>query len=409
VRQSIKLFFTATFDNTVLNIPVGAQVRAEVIVTFGNAGGRGGSGSSSSSIDINGNGKIDPDEANVRSVPTRITRTVPALVACNASVNLTDPKVSTTPTVTVSDPPGFNSGGIGDGVAITDTTTSPYAVTAPVDGGPSGGTITNTAYLDGQDYKVSLVFGYQQVDDGTGTGTMIIVPITHDFTCFYGIHLQKASTVNVAAPLPAPPPAREFNKGDFCTYNQGQWDQPLSGNNIGTLKRYFLQVYTSGSVEVGIPGHYSMIFQPQTIDEGKGNQHNYVTEDAPYFINRYFTDNGKAGELTENLSNPEDTSAGSLGGETLALKFNVDFSGKVPDMPTGFGDLIYYNTPKDGVDSLNGKTISEILAVANIALGGGALPDGYSYEDLASLVQKLNGAFENGNVTRNPGSYLHKP
>lgn len=407
VGQSVKLFFTATFDNTVLNIPVGAQVRAEVIVTFGNSGARGGSGASSSNIDINGNCVIDPDEANVRSVPTRITRTVPPLQTCNASVNLSDPrdKVVTTGTVTLVDSPGFDNGGIGGGVAITDTTTSPYAVTAPVDGGPEGGTITNTAYLDGQDYVVSLILGYTTNSEGT------IVPITHDFTCFYGIHLHKPSTVNVAAPPPAPPHAKEFSQGDFCTFNQGGWQQRGEGGNQGTLYTYFGNVYSSGSVEVGIPGTggFSMIFKSHDVQEKVQGKMVTVTEPAPYSINLYLTAQGTAAALTEDMENPTTTSSGSLGGETLALKLNVDFSGKVPEMPAGFGNLIYYNTPKNGVDSLDGKTVSEILAVANTALGGGALPDGYSYEDLAGLVQKLNGSFENGNVTRNPGSYLHKP
>ena len=57
------LLYTASFNNTVLGLAAGAQVRVEVIVSFGNAGPRGGSGASAKNIDINGNGLPDTDEA----------------------------------------------------------------------------------------------------------------------------------------------------------------------------------------------------------------------------------------------------------------------------------------------------------------------------------------------------------
>ena len=50
---------------------------------------------SASNIDVNGNGVVDASEANVRTVPTRISMTVPALEKCNDSVTLTD-VISTT-------------------------------------------------------------------------------------------------------------------------------------------------------------------------------------------------------------------------------------------------------------------------------------------------------------------------
>ena len=48
------LLFEAHFDNTALGIPVGASLRAEILVTFGGAGARGGGNASASNIDVNG-------------------------------------------------------------------------------------------------------------------------------------------------------------------------------------------------------------------------------------------------------------------------------------------------------------------------------------------------------------------
>jgi len=66
---AITLLYTAQFNNSVLGLAPGTQVRSEALVTFGNAGLRGGSGATAANIDANGNGTIDADEANVRTVP----------------------------------------------------------------------------------------------------------------------------------------------------------------------------------------------------------------------------------------------------------------------------------------------------------------------------------------------------
>lgn len=77
-----------------------------------------------------------------------------------------------------------------------------------------------------------------------------------------------------------------------------------------------------------------------------------------------------------------------MGGQTLALKLNVALS-DAGATNAGFGDLYYCNAG----DSLSGMTVREILAVAEIALGGGAKPAGYTYSSLAGLCEHLNLSF----------------
>lgn len=127
------LLFRAAFDNNVLNIADGTKARAEVIVTFGNAAA---TPASAPNIDINGNGVIDADEDWVRSVAKRLTLIVPAETPGNQTVTLSDTidDITTTGDVTFSN------------VQINLGATS-GTVTAEVDGGTDGGTITNCAHL----------------------------------------------------------------------------------------------------------------------------------------------------------------------------------------------------------------------------------------------------------------------
>jgi hypothetical protein len=71
-------------------------------------------------------------------------------------------------------------------------------------------------------------------------------------------------------------------------------------------------------------------------------------------------------------------------------------------MPSGLGSLHYY---KIG-DSLNGKTVTEILAISNAVLGGGQLPQGYTYNSLNTLITNLNTAFDSITPTSWATTYL---
>jgi hypothetical protein len=413
--DTLNLLFSATFDNTVLGIPVGAQVRAEVIVTFGNAGGRGGSGASAQNIDIDGDGAVNNnDEAWVRSVPTRFSLEVPPLKACNDSVLLTDSEsdLSTTGTVQYSD---FSNDGIGDGVEIgagdPAGTKYSYNVSALVTGGDAGSQLCNTAHLDSlecQDCSVSVIIGYNPD----------LTPIYHQFPCCQVIALEDSACVTLEKQT-----GGGFERGDYCTYDKGEWgSQGPVGDMLATC---FYSVYPpapnsvtypadpgGGQVEVGIPGAggYSMIFKADWVNTAKGNKPaTYEVKPAAYFIRNYLSSGGPGGKLVTDLINPDTSASGQLGVEVVALELNVSFSGSsCSGMPGGFGDLIYSN-PDDAGDSLNGMTISQILAAANTALGGGALPSGYDYTSLRQLLTYLNGAFPNCHPTGWTQRNLAKP
>jgi hypothetical protein len=76
----------------------------------------------------------------------------------------------------------------------------------------------------------------------------------------------------------------------------------------------------------------------------------------------------------------------------LSLQINADFS-NAAIVKTGFTSLIYTEAGK----ALSGKTVGQILALANDVLGGNtaALPSGVQVSDLNDLVDNLNKSFDN--------------
>lgn len=359
--QSITLLYTAKFNNSVLNIPAGTSLRAEALVTFGNSGGRGGSGSSATNIDINGNGVLDADEANVRTVACRVTRALPVLEPCNDSVTLTDTEtnIAATGTVTFSNFTTDIGGGTG-----TETLTASATRYVSVDyvGGELGGLLTNCADLDGESSSVSV----QGPQIGTDPVTFLPIYQYYEFSCCVGVDLEACDSVLIG---PTGGGGGGPMDGDYCTYSQGGFGGPGAPFNL--LNSNFATVFPSG-IEVGIPGTggFSLKFTSAAA------------------VQNYLPANKTPDKLTADLTNPTSTSAGVFGGQVLTLKINVALSaaGATSNTLGNFGNLYYCNPG----DSLHGMTVSQILAAMETALGGGALPAGHTYASLSDLADSLN-------------------
>lgn len=360
VGGSVTLLYHADFDISCLP-SVGTTLRVEAIVTFGNAGARGGSGATGSNIDISGNGQLDADEAKVRSVPCRVT--LGALLPpqeANDSVIVTDTGATTTGTVTISNPVGF------DGVfPATVSLSTSWDVSVDVDGGIDGGTVCNAASLSGTAVGGTLgtIVGYQTVyDDATMTYQQ--VPVYATYECAPAAEGQASSCIDVNSSDDIP------DNGDFCSFSQGGFGG--SGYPFDLLSANFATLYPSG-VEAGIAGvgGFSMRFTNAAA------------------VQSYLPAGGGANPLNADLTNPTSTSSGQFGGQLLALKLNVALSDAAVT-PGGFGDLYYC----DATSSLNGQTVRQILSAAETALGGGAVPSGYTYASLAGLAANLDLSFD---------------
>jgi hypothetical protein len=173
------------------------------------------------------------------------------------------------------------------------------------------------------------------------------------------------ATVEIVAPAPAAP---------YKTFTQGGWGARPSGNNPGRfLSDNFNRVYPGGQVVIG---------GVKTIK---------LT--SAYAIHEFLPQGGTPAKLTYSYVNPT-RQISVFAGQVLALKLNVDFSAAGISR-RGFGNLTVVS------GELGGKTVNEVLALANSVLGGGSLPWGLTVSELNSIVSKINENFDGG--TQNNG------
>ncbi|MFZ0676904.1 hypothetical protein [Candidatus Binatus sp.] len=406
--QSVTLTYQATFDNTTLNIPAGSQIRTETIVTFGNAGARGGSGASAPNIDIDGDGVVSPSEAWVRSVPTRTSLTVPSTcIHCNQLVNLTDTPddLATAGDLSITPDTFSFTANVGDtGVTqLTDINNNTYFL---LDGSQvatgasetftvsfgysvvdcSRGTISNTAQLSTDQYPVAAPYSWDVNGDlllqigVDGLGNPIDVVICT------GLNQQPSDTETInsgdfgspACTINPPPPPLN----GYCTFLQSQWSHS-SGSTLNAL----------------MP-----VMGSETI--GSGGTHTAKWNSAAA-IGAYLPAGGSNGALNASLLDPTSTSAGHFGGEVLALQLNVDLGTHSPPVTVGgnsvfdFGSLLICGTGTQ----FDGQRVDALLAAANLAVGGGSLPTNCTgqgtcdFNSLDTLLQHVNVSFQHCHET----------
>jgi len=362
---SITLKYSAKFNNDVLNLAPGSLIRSEALVSFGNAGGRGGSGASATNVDINGTPGIQPDEANVRTVPSRVTTALPTTVEqCNDSVTVTDPGVASITGVVTADTANMVnplSGG------VTISSSSAWALQVNVDGHDTGGQVCNDAFLNGTSDAVTIT------DPISGA-------VLFSFPCCVAAYAEAGSCV----PVPGSgggTTVTGFQPGDFCTNAQEHWGNKKDVN--AGLATYFAS-HPGTIFEVGVSGA-----------SGYSLQFNSAAAVAQFLG----SPGGPNGPLDTDLGpTPAFTSSssGAFGGQVLALKLNVvlNYAGILKgNSPVFFGDLLVTNTGT----SFDNQTVANALSQAQLALGtpGGYLPAGFSsYNDINGLIQKLNDAFD---------------
>jgi hypothetical protein len=187
--------------------------------------------------------------------------------------------------------------------------------------------------------------------------------------------------------------------GDFATFTMGGWGTGCSGNNPGCLRdEWFDDVFPFGLV-IGDQGGV----------DGDGACALVLTSSAA--VEAFLPSGGTAGKLKKDLVNPvKKTPAGVLAGQLVAATLNVGFD--------SFGALDALKD-KDGVkleqlvyvggvdDALLGKTVADVLALANGAIskeltvpidvdGDGSGDVGFA--ELAEALTVLNENFDDGTV-----------
>jgi hypothetical protein len=111
----------------------------------------------------------------------------------------------------------------------------------------------------------------------------------------------------------------------------------------------------------------------------------FTTADA---VRAFLPQGGPPSRLLATATNPTTSAAGVFGGQVLALRLNVSMS-NVGALPAGLGNFVLTSGPAAG------KTVNQVLADANAALGCGTLPSYVtSISGLNDIVDSINNMFD---------------
>lgn len=160
---------------------------------------------------------------------------------------------------------------------------------------------------------------------------------------------------------------------NLVTVTQGGWHAPPHGNNPGTVLNAYFTAHPGYAPEIG-----------DITNACGGKTLTFTSANAI----RAFLPAGKTpGVLTATKTNPTSSSAGVFAGQVLALTLNTQV------LSSGSSLLSFVITSGPAM----GKTVGQVLADANKALGGCGLPSYVStISQLNDIVDSINGMFDNG-------------
>jgi uncharacterized repeat protein (TIGR01451 family) len=166
-------------------------------------------------------------------------------------------------------------------------------------------------------------------------------------------------TATDSGSLSCTPPA------NFQTVTQGGWGAPPHGGNPGAILRdNFSKI---GPVIIGCSTGFTLTFTSAAA------------------IQAFLPQGGTPAALTASATNPTGKIT-VFAGQVLALQLNVSFS-NISVLPPGLGGFI--------VPGTGGRTVSQVLADANAALGGCGLPPYVSsISQLNDIVTSINEMFD---------------
>ncbi len=162
----------------------------------------------------------------------------------------------------------------------------------------------------------------------------------------------------------------ECDLNGYATYTQGGWGSPSNSGPGKIRDMYFDNVFPAGLV---VGSTYK------------------ITLTSAQAVEDFLPQGGTAGKLTQNYTNPSNTSAGVLAGQVVALKLNVsyDAAGYIGSNTTPLGNLQIVSGP------FTGYTVIQFLAFAEQVLGGGSL-NGFTYSEVNDAATKINENFNEG-------------
>ncbi len=223
----------------------------------------------------------------------------------------------------------------------------------------------------------------------SGNGNGRIYTVTVECTDATGLTTTKTVTVTVPHDQGGDDDEECIEVGDFTTYSQAEWGAPASGDNGGAYRdANFASAFPTGVV-IGA--------------SAAGISGNSATFTTPAAVEAFLPAIGAPAALATDYTDPVTTEAGALAGQVLALTLNVGFDNfdeNFSDSSSHLKDLIV-KAPGNPCD---GKTVQEVLDLANTILGGGT--SDISAQDISDCVGLINENFANGEIN---GGFLIDP
>lgn len=236
---------------------------------------------------------------------------------------------------------------------------------------PDGSTATTTTGATGSYQFTSLPVGSYKVSAPVTTAGKTLV--TSSMLTVTVVANQNASNNNFGY-------VTTNTSGNFTTFTQGGWGTAPRGSNPGALLvNNFTKVFGSAGVSIG--GNYVDTFTSAAAAQN------------------FLPQGGTPVTLSGSATNPT-VKTNVFAGQVLALQLSVSFSNA--------------GITRNGLSSqtavsgaLAGKTVAQILALANTVLGGNTAalaPYGLTLSGLNDIVTSINQNYDNGTTDNH---YLH--
>ncbi|MFA7290073.1 MAG: SdrD B-like domain-containing protein, partial [Melioribacteraceae bacterium] len=246
----------------------------------------------------------------------------------------------------------------------------------------SNGTLSSTTAVtdtDGNTPEIKLTQGGDIVSEITASASVLLAPgvrYVHSvepntwqklvLATPSGVTKKSTATINWFVP------ANCVIKG-FTTYTQGGW-----GNKNGT----------PGKIR---DKNFSSVF-PNDLIIGSTYK---LTLTSSSKVKDFLPSGGTPGKFTENYKDVSSTNAGVFAGQMVALKLNLEFdkAGVIGTNSVDLGELQIAKGP------FSGKTVNQFYALAETAIGGGAL-NGFTYSEFSDAATAINENFDNGTTDK---------
>jgi hypothetical protein len=193
----------------------------------------------------------------------------------------------------------------------------------------------------------------------------------------------------------------------------------LRGQSVQSVYNRFPAVNDFAPRIAGAEPGNSYVWKPTGILVDIGN--GVLIDSAFVALRQALGANGKPGGFSMDALNPTDMGTGrTLAAQRVALGLNADFSlANAGVLPVGFNVLNLTNMgglTLDGVllssaqaSALNGRSVPEVSAAVDTALGTGQLPFGLSFGQLTALLDLLNQSFADCQPSAFAQSFMYQP